>query len=147
MFKSLSIATLVTIASTSAFAGGSQNFVASDASAISKVCEVAANQGLSAARKFGAQQGVFISRFSPSVECNGEDIRTFAKSHQGVQNSQQSVKAKLVAENASRATELCMKAAKEGVASLHKYRSQARGLKCNNLPVKQFVKEVKNTAI
>ncbi|KZN36490.1 hypothetical protein [Pseudoalteromonas luteoviolacea] len=147
MFKSLSIATLITIASTSAFAGGSQNFVASDASTISKVCEIAANQGLSAARKFGAQQGVFVSRFSPSVECNGEDIRTFAKAHQRVQNSQQSVKAKLVAENTSRATELCMKAAKEGVASLHKYRSQARNLKCNNLPVKQFVKEVKNTAI
>ncbi|KZN45277.1 hypothetical protein [Pseudoalteromonas luteoviolacea] len=147
MFKSFTVAALISLISTTAFASQAQSFKASNASAISKVCEVAANQGLSAARKEGAQQGIFISRFSETVKCNGEDIRTFAKTQSDVQVASQPSKSKLVAKNTSVATELCMKAAKEGLDSLKTYRGQARSLKCNNLPVKQFVQQIHRAAL
>ncbi|AOT08549.1 hypothetical protein [Pseudoalteromonas luteoviolacea] len=147
MFKSFTIAALVSLTSTGVFASEAHSFKASDASAISKVCEVAANQGLSAARKEGAQHGVFISRFSETVKCNGEDIRTFAKSKSEMQIVKQKTQSKLVAKNTSVATELCLKAAKEGLDSLKTYRGQVRSLKCNNLPVKQFVQQVNKTAL
>ncbi|MDK2593831.1 exonuclease III [Pseudoalteromonas obscura] len=147
MFKSFTVAALISLTSTTVFASEAHSFKADDASTISRVCEVAANQGLSAARKEGARHGVFISRFSETVRCNGEDIRTFAKTQSEVQTEKQASKSKLVAKNSSVATELCMKAAKEGIESLKVYRGQARSLKCNDLPVKQFVQQINKTAL
>ncbi|TMP29063.1 exonuclease III [Pseudoalteromonas rubra] len=143
MFKSLSLVTLISIASFSAIAAP---VVSGNASPESKVCAIAAEQGLSAARAYGAKHGVFVSRFSKTLECNGEDIRSFAKQAQA-ESANTEAKVKLVAKNSTVATELCLKAAKEGLSSLSKLRHQTRNLKCNDLPVKQFIKNINNTAI
>ncbi|MCO7188456.1 MULTISPECIES: exonuclease III [unclassified Pseudoalteromonas] len=143
MFKSLSLVTLISIASFSATAAP---VVSGNASPESKVCAIAAEQGLSAARAYGAKHGVFVSRFSKTLECNGEDIRSFAKQAQ-IESANTEAKVKLVAKNSTVATELCLKAAKEGLSSLGKLRHQTRNLKCNDVPVKQFIKNINNTAI
>ncbi|ALU42262.1 hypothetical protein [Pseudoalteromonas rubra] len=144
MFKSLSLVTLISIASFSASAGA--QVVNGNASPESKVCAIAAEQGLSAARAYGSKHGVFVSRFSKTLECNGEDIRSFAKQVKA-ESANEQAKIKLVAKNGTIATELCLKAAKEGLSSLDKFRHQARNLKCNDVPVKQFIKNINNTAI
>ncbi|MCG7533483.1 exonuclease III [Pseudoalteromonas sp. OOF1S-7] len=144
MFKSLSLVTLISVASFSATAAA--QVVSGNASPETKVCTIAAEQGLSAARAYGAKHGVFVSRFSKTLECNGEDIRTFAK-QVNAESADGHATVKLVAKNGTIATELCLKAAKEGLSSLSKYRHQARNLKCNDVPVKQFIKNINNTAI
>ncbi|MCF2908225.1 exonuclease III [Pseudoalteromonas sp. DL2-H2.2] len=146
MFKSLSLVTLISVASFSATAASGAQVVSADASPESKVCAIAAKQGLSAARAYGAKHGVFVSRFSKTLECNGEDIRSFAK-QADTKSADSQAKVKLVAKNDTIATELCLKAAKEGLSSLNQYRHQARNLKCNDVPVKQFIKNINNTAI
>lgn len=144
MLKSLSFFGLVTFASTSALASQVE-FTQADQSPETKVCAVAAEQGFSAARAEAAAMGIFISRFSPSLECNGEDIREFAKTSKRVQKEEKKVK--LVAQSTDRATELCISAARHGVKTLRLNSKQVRNLRCNNMPVQQFVKEIRNTAI
>ncbi|TMP31271.1 exonuclease III [Pseudoalteromonas rubra] len=146
MFKSLSLVTLISVASFSATAASKALVVSADASPESKVCAIAAEQGLSAARAYGAKHGVFVSRFSKTLECNGEDIRSFAKLAQTESTATQA-KVELVAKNGTDATKLCLKAAKEGLSSLNKSSFQARNLKCNDVPVRQFIKNINNTAI
>ncbi|MEJ6476090.1 exonuclease III [Pseudoalteromonas piscicida] len=144
MLKSLSFLGLVSFASTTAFASQVE-FTQADASPATKVCTIAAEQGFSAARKEAASLGLYISRFSPSIQCNGEDIREFAKASQRIQKQEKKVE--LVAEKSDTATELCLDAVRHGVNNLRLNSQQVRNLRCNDMPVKQFVKEFRNAAI
>ena len=81
---------------------------------------------------------------SSSLLCNGEDIRELAKRADANVSNKAQASVKLYAKNESKDTELCLKAAKNGVKALgHK----ARNLRCNSVPVRQFVKEIANAAI
>ena len=53
----------------------------------------------------------------------------------------------LYAKSSISATELCIKAAKDGMASISHHGHRARSLRCNDLPVREFVKQFENTAI
>ena len=64
----------------------SNTYFSQDNKLESKLCVLSANEGFSAARKEAAQHGVYLSRFSKSVLCNGQDIRDIAKKAQS-QNS------------------------------------------------------------
>ncbi|CAM4169862.1 exonuclease III [Pseudoalteromonas byunsanensis] len=144
MFKSLSlVVALSTITSVSA----QVEYSAANASPESKVCVIAAQQGLSAARTEAQKYGINISRFSKTLECNGEDIRDIAKQAGFVEAQTQDKAVALVAKTASAETELCIKAAKDGVASIAVHGHKARSLRCNNLPVKEFVKQYGKVAI
>ncbi|MCG9760184.1 MULTISPECIES: exonuclease III [Pseudoalteromonas] len=144
MLKSLSFFGLVSLVSTTAFASQVE-FTQADASPATKVCAVAAEQGFSAARREASSLGLFISRFSPSIHCNGEDIREFAKAAK--RSQKQEKKVELIAEKTDTATELCLDAVRHGVNHLRLNNQQVRNLRCNDMPVKQFVKEFRNAAI
>ena len=53
----------------------SNTYFSQDNKIESKLCVLSANEGFSVARKEAAQHGVYLSRFSKSILCNGEDIR------------------------------------------------------------------------
>lgn len=144
MFKSLSlVVALSTITSVSA----QVEYSAANASPESKVCVIAAQQGLSAARTEAQKYGINISRFSKTLVCNGEDVRDIAKQAALAKAQTQDTAVALVAKTASTETELCIKAAKNGVASIAIHGHKARSLRCNNLPVREFVKQYGKAAI
>jgi uncharacterized protein YdeI (BOF family) len=66
------------LVSTSASAQ-SNSYFSKDNKIESKLCVLSANEGFTAARKEAAQHGVFLSRFSQSIMCNGQNIRDIAK--------------------------------------------------------------------
>ncbi|CAH9057820.1 hypothetical protein PSECIP111951_01746 [Pseudoalteromonas holothuriae] len=144
MFKLLSlVVALSTVTSVSA----QVEYMPSNASAESKICVIAAQHGLSAARTQAKKHGIFISRFSQSLTCNGQDIREMAQQANNVAVESVEKKIALVAKTSSAETELCIKAAKNGLASIALHGHKARSLRCNNIPVTEFVKQYGKTAI
>lgn len=144
MFKLISLVMAVSV--TFSAQAAQVKYTQGDASAASKVCVVAASEGLSTARLVAAQHGINISRFSASLLCNGKDIRDIAK--QPSSDVLEETKAvSLYAKSSNSATELCIKAAKDGMASISHHGHRARSLRCNDLPVREFVKQFENTAI
>ncbi|MFC3031232.1 exonuclease III [Pseudoalteromonas fenneropenaei] len=140
MFKSLSLIAVVTA---TAFSANAQVYVEANASVESKVCAVAANQGFDAAAKFARKYGMVVSRFSATLNCNGQDIRELANvSKTAAVGTTKAVQ--LVAKQATEETQLCLKAVESGVNSLG---FKSHSLRCNNMPVKEFVKQYQHAAI
>ncbi|CCQ12143.1 hypothetical protein PALB_30440 [Pseudoalteromonas luteoviolacea B = ATCC 29581] len=140
MFKVLSIAAAVSLFSINANA---QVYVSANNSVESQICSVAANEGFSAASKLARQHRVTLSKFSKTLECNGQDLREIAKFNSAA-NAADVKAVKLVAQTQSQDTVLCLKAVEQGVNSLG---FTSRSLRCNNMPVKEFVKQYQNAAI
>ncbi|MFC0117281.1 exonuclease III [Pseudoalteromonas xiamenensis] len=140
MFKMLSIVTTVAAVS---FSVNAQQYVAANNSVETQVCTVAANEGFEAASKIARQHHITLSKFSKSLVCNGEDIRNLAKVEFNSAAAEQKA-VKLVAKSSTQDTALCLKAVEKGVNSLG---FNSRSLRCNNMPVKEFVKQYQNAAI
>jgi hypothetical protein len=141
MLKTISLLALGLTVSVNANAS---SFVSADNSAETKVCVIASEQGLSAARKEANRLGLNVSRFSPSLLCNGEDIRKVAARAEREANTSSEKKVALVAKNQTLETSLCMTAARKGIKEIG---YKARSLRCNDIPVREFVKEFAKTAI
>lgn len=125
-------------------AQASTAFVSADNSAESKVCVIASTEGFAAARKEANRLGLNVSRFSSSLLCNGEDIRKVAAQADNKENTSIDKKVTLVAKNQTLETSLCMTAARKGIKEIG---YKARSLRCNDIPVREFVKEFAKTAI
>lgn len=141
MLKSISLLAFGLTVSLNAQASA---FVSADNSAETKVCVIASTEGFSAARKEASKHGLNVSRFSPSLLCNGEDIRKVAERAEREANTSSEKKVTLVAKNQSLETSLCMTAARKGIKEIG---YKARSLRCNDIPVREFVKEFAKTAI
>ena len=142
MLKSISLLSLALTASIQAQA--STQFVSADNSAATKVCVIASTEGFTAARKEANKHGITVSRFSTSILCNGEDIREVAARAESKEATKSDKKVSLVAKNQTLETSLCMTAARKGIKEIG---YKARSLRCNNVPVREFVKEFAKTAI
>lgn len=139
MFKIVSIAAVVTMS----FSAQAGQFISANNSVESKVCSVAANEGFEAASKVARANHIHLSKFSATLLCNGEDIRNIAKAQSdNIDTSSKAVQ--LVADSKDADTALCLKAVQKGVNSLG---HNGYSLRCNNLPVKEFVKQYQNAAI
>lgn len=139
MFKIVSIAAVVAMS----FTAQAGQFISANNSVESKICSVAANEGFEAASKVARAHHINLSKYSASLLCNGEDIRDIAKVSSN--NTDKSSKAIQLIANAKDAdTALCLKAVAKGVNSLG---HNSHSLRCNNLPVKEFVKQYQNAAI
>ncbi|WP_372762488.1 exonuclease III [Pseudoalteromonas sp.] len=134
----------VLLASTSVAAQNSTYF-SKDKKIESKLCAISANEGFSAARKVAAQQGIFLSRFSQSILCNGEDIRDIAK--QQVAKPSAQPKVEVFAKDSQQETQLCITALKQGLAPVREKIGNLNSLKCNGQNVTEFVKRYQNMAI
>ncbi|MBW8191485.1 hypothetical protein K0504_10595 [Neiella marina] len=75
------VATLSLLVGTSAFAGNSPTpeFQSTDNSLETSVCIIAAEFGLSTAYDVLRQNGSSIAKFNKKYDCNGMDLRTFAR--------------------------------------------------------------------
>ena len=67
-----------TLLASSSVSAQSNTYFSQDSSIESKLCVLSANEGFSAARKLAAKHNVYLSRFSQSIMCNGQDIRDIA---------------------------------------------------------------------
>jgi len=135
-------ATLLVSSSVSA---QSNTYFSQDNSIESKLCVLSANEGFSAARKLAAKHNVYLSRFSQSIMCNGQDIRDIAKkvsTNNIIEN-----KVEVFAKDAQQETQLCMTALKQGLAPVRQKIGNLNSLKCNGQKVTDFVKRYQNAAI
>ena len=120
-------------------------FYSADQKIESKLCTISANEGFSAARKVAQQHGLFISRYSKSILCNGEDIRNIAKTTNDKQHNEKSIE--VFAKNNQTETQLCITAVKEGLAPVRAKIGNLNSLHCNGEKVSDFVKRYQNSAI
>ncbi len=120
-------------------------YYAKDGNVESQVCAVAANQGLTAAKQLGEENGIRIARFSPSLYCNGQDIRDIAK-QVAAARSQQVTSVSLYAKNEEKETQLCMKAATQGLDKVAHQVRHVNGLRCNGQRIETFVKRYGQSA-
>lgn len=102
------------------------------------VCNVAKADGFKAAKSYAKTQGVFISKHFSDIECNGISLKQFADVKKT--SKQSSEKFDLVDD--SSATQLCAKAADLGIKAVSKRSAKIKALRCNGLPVSEFVKQV-----
>ena len=123
----------------------SNSYFSKDNKIESKLCVLSANEGFSAARKEASQHGVFLSRFSQSILCNGEDIRDIAK--KGTTAEVIKTKVEVFAKDTQQETQLCMTALKQGLAPVRQKIGNLNSLKCNGQKVTDFVKRYQNAAI
>ena len=135
-------ATLLVSSSVSA---QSNTYFSQDSSIESKLCVLSANEGFSAARKLAAKHNVYLSRFSQSIMCNGQDIRDIAKKDST--NNITENKVEVFAKDAQQETQLCMTALKQGLAPVRQKIGNLNSLKCNGQKVTDFVKRYQNAAI
>jgi len=120
-------------------------FFSADNKIESKLCVVSANEGFSAARKEAAKNGVYLSRFSQSILCNGEDIRDIAKEEATTKTT--AVKFEVFAQDEQQSTQLCMTALKNGLEPVRQKLGNLNVLKCNGQNVTKFVKRYQNAVI
>ena len=111
----------------------------------SKLCSISANEGFSVARKVAQQHGIYISRNSKSILCNGEDIRSIAKNVNTKQRNKKVIE--VFAKNEQTETQLCMTAIKEGLAPVREKINNLNSLHCNGEVVTDFVKRYHNAVI
>tara|TARA_B110000196_G_C20794612_1_gene497185 strand:- start:229 stop:660 length:432 start_codon:yes stop_codon:yes gene_type:complete len=123
----------------------SNTYFSQDNKLESKLCVLSANEGFSVARKEAAQHGVYLSRFSKSILCNGEDIRDIAK--KATVSTSSVDKVEVFAKDAHQETQLCMTALKKGLAPVRQKIGNLNSLKCNGQNVTEFVKRYQNAAI
>ena len=145
MFKTVTVLLPIMFAS-SAIAGTASQYFAKNDSIESKLCAVAANNGLMAAKAEGEKYGIKISRISSSLYCNGQDIRDIAKRVEVVKAAAQRPKVNLYAKNTAHDTQLCIAAAEKGLARLAFHGKRVSDLKCNGQPVEKFVEQYGQSA-
>ena len=123
----------------------SNTYYSQDNKLESNLCVVSANEGFSAARKMAAKHGVYLSRYSKSILCNGQDIRDIAKKEEATQSVVSKVE--VFAKDSHQETQLCMTALKQGLQPVRKQIGNLNSLKCNGQNVTDFVKRYQNAAI
>ncbi|WP_404340319.1 exonuclease III [Pseudoalteromonas mariniglutinosa] len=143
MKKQLLMLTIACV-SFSSLASKTQYFTA-DNKIESKLCILSANEGFTAARKEAAKHGIALSRFSKSILCNGDDIRSIAKKVNVEQPAKRALE--VVAKNSQQETQLCVAALKEGLAPVREKIANLNSLRCNGEIVTEFVKRYQNAAI
>ena len=134
-----------TLLASSSVSAQSNTYFSQDSSIESKLCVLSANEGCSAARKLAAKHNVYLSRFSQSIMCNGQDIRDIAKKDST--NNITENKVEVFAKDAQQETQLCMTALKQGLAPVRQKIGNLNSLKCNGQKVTDFVKRYQNAAI
>lgn len=117
-------------------------FVGQDESSATNLCLLAAQQGYASAKQFARIEQRLKSAEFDAIECNGQGIRSFARTYKHEVNSQEQVteyQFKLV--DSTEATKSCAYAAQNGLDQAIK-RDGHKVVKysCNGLPIRRFVR-------
>ncbi|WP_371195506.1 hypothetical protein [Glaciecola sp. SC05] len=140
----LTSAALLTFVATNAHA---------DASAISmanqnfetKICYVAATEGLDAAKQLVSDKGLSFRKFEKNVTCNNKDLSTFAKHFANAQiRGENASQVQLVATNNDVESKICLESLTHGIdKTAAKYKINKDYIRCNGKPLPRFVNENK----
>lgn len=141
MKKLIGLAAFTALVTSTQASAANIQFVGQDTSIETHLCMLAAEQGYQAV----AAKLVHNKSQLHNTKCNGETLKDFAasfKTNSPKVSHKVSHKIKVVSGNQSMASQLCMKAVKEGVRAVgHRVSS----LKCNGQSVASFVKSVKRS--
>lgn len=143
--KNVLIAALV-LFTTNVFATSNNvKFVAVDQEAASDICIIAAQEGISAARKAALGVAKFTSEEFNGTTCNGKNIRRFAlqfkADKQEVAEIAKNVEYRFKPLDDSRATQLCKVAAEDGFEAAVKVGgTDVRELFCNGERINRFAR-------
>lgn len=133
---------VMSVASMSAQAGAEKVYEARDNSFSSRLCAVAGNDGLAAAKRFTENNNMDFAWVKGAVLCNGMSIDALAKDADSGTVSARKVS--LVASTANAETQLCLDALENHSLSQEKMRREPyASVRCNGLPVPDFVKKVR----
>lgn len=110
-----------------------------------KICYVAATQGIDAAKQMVSDKGLSFRRFNKNVTCNNKSISTFARQFaESDSNDEQSAKITLVAKNNDIESKICLESLVNGVGlTAKKYKINSDHIRCNGKPLPRFVRESK----
>ncbi|WP_438865362.1 hypothetical protein [Neptunicella sp.] len=111
----------------------SYSFVPVDQSVYSNLCVVAAQQGIETAKTKFAD-------FSHNTLCNGMKIGKFARKYNTIAQEVAPAAIKMVAADEKPESQLCVKAAEQGIETLGLSRWKMNDLYCNGQSIKKFVK-------
>lgn len=115
---------------------GSDNFE-------TKVCYVAATEGIKTAEKMIKDKGLSVRRLTENVMCNNTDLKTFAKRHANKNISTAPVT--LIATNNDIESKICIESLTNGINNTErKYRVNKDQIRCNGIPLPRFVRQNKN---
>lgn len=121
-------------------------FVAVNDTQVTNLCVIAAEQGISAAKKAARLTGIYSTGAFNSTECNGTSIRRFAAqfktSSELVEETQvEQVNYVFKAKLQNDATQLCVLAAKEGLnAAIEAGGESVMSYTCNGINIKRFAR-------
>jgi hypothetical protein len=148
--KKLALITAIAAFSFNATAASTNyKFVGQDESSATNLCVVAATQGYTAAKRIGRiEQGLVDVEFD-TITCNGQRIRTFAKSFEAVTVSAEQTEPekeyqfKLV--DSTEATQICALAAEKGLqTAIVRGGQKVTSYSCNGLPIRTFARRYAN---
>lgn len=140
MKKLISVLSLVLATTTAQASTSNVKFVAQDASIETNLCVIAAERGYYAA-KTEAKKSISAAQNFSRMTCNGQDVKSFAKSFNVVADTP-AKQIILVPVNDSQETQLCLKAANNGIRSIG---NAVDRLNCNGKSVSRFVKFATNS--
>lgn len=129
----------ILVATTAQASTSSVKYYAEDTSIETSICLTAANKGYSAARLEAKKLGIQYQTMN--FACNGVSVKEFAKTHY-VKPQQVEKAIVLVPANDSKESQLCIKAANQGVNAIGEMASK---LICNGDSVARFVRKVTNS--
>lgn len=123
----------------------------SDSSVDSKICAVAANEGIRAAQSYARKESINFIRMQETISCNGMSIQEVAsKGKAGRKNverdhAQHSLKERFIfiANDERSDTQLCIAAAEGGLRSDAYKLAAKKELACNGKDVRDFVLSLK----
>jgi len=140
MTKLLSVISLFLLATTAQASTSNINFIAENSSVETNLCVTAAKNGYAQAKIEAKKLGAKSPNFD-RMTCNGQSVKSFAKSFQ-VSTVKPVKEAVFLPGNDSKATELCVLAVNNGIRSIGK---GAQQLTCNGKPVSRFIKNSKSS--
>jgi hypothetical protein len=128
-------------------------FVASDATAETQVCMVAAAQGVAAASEKATELKIDFRNFKNHTKCNGKTVRQFVKSfNKETLTAETMVTAQVVeltAKDGSLESRICVQAAKEGISSARKEHgnNKVNSITCNIESISRFISKLKTKKV
>jgi hypothetical protein len=110
-----------------------------------KVCYVAATNGIKSAEQFIKAQGLSVRKLKQNVTCNNTDLVSFAKRYNKPQNNaSNNGPVQLVATNNDLESRICVESLTQGLGkTVAKYQINKEHIRCNGIPLPRFVKQNK----
>ncbi|MBT1449936.1 hypothetical protein KJ365_03510 [Glaciecola sp. XM2] len=142
MKKSLLTASIALCALATSVSAQASDFAMTQDNFETKVCYVAATEGLETAEKLIADKGLSVRKMKQNVKCNNTDLVAFAKRYSQRQQAKNNGPVQLVATNNDIESKICIESLTQGLSqTVAKYRINKEHIRCNGVPLPRFVRQ------